>query len=308
MELPRDLVVELVERHWPDLAPADVELLGQGWDNAAWRVNTDWVFRFARRELAVALLQTECAFLPGLAPRLPVRVPVPERFVEPGGDPAYRFPFAGYRMLPGQTACRVSLTDANRRALAEPLGRFLGALHGSPMPAATADPPPGDTLGRAQLARRCDRVAAKILELAEARALPDGVDAATLCATLRRTAASEPWDGDAVWCHGDFYARHLLLDDRVQLCGVIDWGDLHVGDPAGDLSIAFSFLPDAAAREALFAVWHATSGLPDLPVLRERARFRALQYGAILIDYGRDIADDPIRRAGEFALQHAASD
>ncbi|MCH7839494.1 MAG: phosphotransferase [Planctomycetes bacterium] len=36
--------------------------------------------------------------------------------------------------------------------------------------------------------------------------------------------------------HRDLYARHMLVDDDGRPCGVIDWGDVHVGDPAIDLS------------------------------------------------------------------------
>lgn len=50
------------------------------------------------------------------------------------------------------------------------------------------------------------------------------------------------------WTHGDFYARHLLYH-RGHLAGVIDWGDVHLGDPAVDLSIAFSFLPPEARED-----------------------------------------------------------
>ena len=38
-----------------------------------------------------------------------------------------------------------------------------------------------------------------------------------------------------VFVHGDLYSRHLLVDDAGRPCGVIDWGDCHVGDPAVDL-------------------------------------------------------------------------
>jgi aminoglycoside phosphotransferase (APT) family kinase protein len=80
---------------------------------------------------------------------------------------------------------------------------------------------------------------------------------------------------------------------------VIDWGDVHLGDPALDLSLAFSFLPPAARgafREAYGAIDDATW---------DRARFRALHYGVLLTHYGTEIGDDAIRAAGEYALQAA---
>ena len=99
--------------------------------------------------------------------------------------------------------------------------------------------------------------------------------------------------------HGDLYARHLLVDEAKALAGVIDWGDVHVGDPALDLSIAFSFLPPAARH-----TFRQTYGEID-EATWARARFRALHYGAILVEYGANSADLAIKALGEYALQYA---
>jgi aminoglycoside phosphotransferase (APT) family kinase protein len=85
------------------------------------------------------------------------------------------------------------------------------------------------------------------------------------------------------------------------MCGVIDWGDVHLGDPALDLSIAFSFLPPgarAAFREAYGPIDAATW---------DRARFRALHYAVLLSDYGADVGGEAIRAAGEYALWAASA-
>ena len=44
-------------------------------------------------------------------------------------------------------------------------------------------------------------------------------------------------------------SRHLLIDRADRLTGVIDWGDLHLGDAAVDLAIAYTFLPSTARIE-----------------------------------------------------------
>jgi aminoglycoside phosphotransferase (APT) family kinase protein len=71
--------------------------------------------------------------------------------------------------------------------------------------------------------------------------------------------------------HADLSARHLLFE-RGRLTGVIDWGGAHFGDPARDLSIAYSFLP-AAARETFFAAYG-----PAGDETRRLARFRAVAH------------------------------
>ena len=77
IEVSSDLARELVTRAFPDLAPVRTELLGYGWDNAAFLVNGAYVFRFPRRAVAVELIRSEGTGLPRIAPLLPAPIPVP---------------------------------------------------------------------------------------------------------------------------------------------------------------------------------------------------------------------------------------
>src|SRR5581483_10291103 len=72
-----ELARALVERQFPQLKPAVVEPLGIGWDNTAYRIKGDYVFRFPRRQIAVDLIVAESRLLPWVAPQLPVSIPVP---------------------------------------------------------------------------------------------------------------------------------------------------------------------------------------------------------------------------------------
>ncbi|HVN00046.1 MAG TPA: phosphotransferase [Caulobacteraceae bacterium] len=56
------------------------------------------------------------------------------------------------------------------------------------------------------------------------------------------------WTGQAVWVHGDVAPGNLLVRGG-RLSGVIDFGQVCVGDPACDLAIAWSYL-DRASRVA----------------------------------------------------------
>jgi aminoglycoside phosphotransferase (APT) family kinase protein len=88
VEVSPALATALVESQCPALAPVHVRLLGEGWDNTAYLVNGEWVFRFPRRAIAAPLLATEGRVLPALAPRLPCPVPVPVWFGQP--DDTYK--------------------------------------------------------------------------------------------------------------------------------------------------------------------------------------------------------------------------
>lgn len=288
-----DIAANLIARQFPDLAPVTVAPLGVGWDNVAYLVNEAFVFRFPRRAIAVPLLDVESRFLPRIAPWVTLSIPVPQFVGVPEAD--YAYPFVGYPILPGTTACRIRWTGALRASCAAPLGSFLRTLHAVP----PGDPAlaPGDVIERANVAARTVKLLERLEEVA--RTVPD-LDTSVLSETVRRLAGTPLLSGTPSWVHGDLYARHLLIDGGHRPCGVIDWGDMHLGDPALDLSLAFSFLP-AEAR----AAFRDAYGPVDASTW-DRARFRGISYGALLTLYGRDVGDGAIRDAGMYALRHAA--
>lgn len=290
IELHEHQAAALIAAQFPELRGLALEPFGIGWDNQAWLVGGTWVFRFPRRHIAAALVASEIRHLPALAPRLPLPVPVPVYAGHPAGD--YPYPFVGYRLLPGTTACSPAISAAERARTARPLGAFLRCLHRIPVAPDTAASAPGDDIGRSNLSMYMQRLAPHLRALERA----PGIDTAALRAHIDRLSRTPPWPGPPCWVHGDLYARHLLLDQARAPCGVIDWGDVHLGDPALDLSIAFSFLSPGARDD----FW-ASYGPVDQSTAA-RARLRALSYGIILVNYGRSVSDDALAHAGALAL------
>src|SRR3712207_626778 len=94
------LARRLIGEQFPDLAVRSLELLGEGWDNVVWLVDHEWVFRFPRRTMVISGLRNEIAYLPRLAPCLPLAVPVPTLVGEPTSD--YEWPFWGAPFIPGR--------------------------------------------------------------------------------------------------------------------------------------------------------------------------------------------------------------
>lgn len=297
VDLSAEQARALIDRQFPQLAPARVERIGEGWDNSAFRVDERLVFRFPRRKIAADLVLREARVLPLLAPHLHLSVPTPEYVGH--SDETYPFPFTGYEFLDGATACSANWTEDARAANAAPLGRFLRELHGIPVTVETRAWAPGDEIFRADVARRLEGVQQRLRAL-ETHA-PE-IDPAPLLEMAARLARSPLRTQPPVWVHGDLYARHLLVDTSRTLRGVIDWGDVHLGDPGIDLSIAFSFLP-ASARDPFRSAYGAIDG-----ATWERARFRAIHYGAMLIEFGTAVADSSLRYAGSYALEHAPLD
>jgi aminoglycoside phosphotransferase (APT) family kinase protein len=292
VEVSPALGTALIESQFPALAPATLELMGEGWDNTAYLVNGEWVFRFPRRTIAVPLLDTEGRVLPALAPRLPFPIPVPEWFGRP--DATYKWPFLGYRRLAGHVASDRELDAAARTALAEPLARFLRALHDVPMAEAEACGVPPDRIGYLDPGR-LDRIARPALADLAARGLID--NPSPWLGVLERGIAALPLTTPMTIVHGDFYSRHILVDDDGRMTGVIDFGDMHLDHPALDVAVAWTVLPPAARRH-FFAVY---GDVDDRT--RDVARLRALASGLAQEAYGRDVGDAQIEREGLLSLR-----
>ena len=283
----------LVEMQFPDLAPATLRPLGQGWDNWAYLVNDAYVFRFPRREIAVPLLLNEVRWLPTLASHLPLPIPQPTLVGEPEGP--FPYEFAGYRLLPGTTACAVASSDAASfdADAATSLGAFVRALHAIEVPAKA----PVDTIGRTDLPHRVTQIEARVAGLGSH--IPDADRVLARARKLSKTPAHEE---AATWVHGDLYSRHVLVDAHRAPCGVIDWGDVHAGDPALDLMIAYLMF-DEAPRQAFFDAYGPTDD-----AMRDRARFRALFYAVALTMYGLDINDAALVRVAQRGFRRALDD
>jgi aminoglycoside phosphotransferase (APT) family kinase protein len=288
----RTLAAALLEEQFPELAPVTAKPFGAGFDNTAFLVNAQYLFRFPRRQFAVPLLDTETRLLPWLAPQLPFAVPVP-RFVGRPGQ-GFPWPYVGYPLLPGRTACAVHLDAKQRTALAGPLGRFLQALHALPAAEATIHGAGPDTIARLDLARRLPAARAELDQfarqgiIAQAQPLWNILDGAPAAYTPRAD----------VLVHGDCYARHLLIGPDNALVGVIDWGDVHLGDPAADLMVAHAFLPPEA-RTAFREAYGSLDGLTW-----QMARLRALWHTLKVLAYAQAINDADLLGEGRLALKY----
>ncbi len=288
------LVRGLLDSQFPELTPLDLRLLGEGWDNTAYLVNSKLVVRFPRRKMALELLMNEAKLLPIIALHVQVAIPAPTLIGAPSVD--YPCPFTGYQLIPGVTACSIELDDSKRSSLASPLGAFLRALHGIPVADEQRNTLPGDSIGRANMKKRLPIFEDRVKKL-DANIRENGIDPNAILAFAHELSEALAHPGPTCFVHGDLYVRHLLLNEAFVLSGVIDWGDVHLGDPAVDLMIAYSFLPLSAR-----AGFEAAYGAIDAHA-KARAHFRALYYGAVLLEYGIDVGDTALQKAGIYAMR-----
>jgi len=292
IEIDAVLAESVITGQFPQFSGERVREFGSGWDNAAFRVGEDVLFRFPRRRVAVALLEREVALLPLFAPQLPLPISAP-RYAGTA-TPQYPSTFAGYELIPGATACSVVLHDDARVALAVPLANFLRALHGVDPAPLVSRGLPGDEIGRLDHRKRLSLTRERLLPLAAA-GLIDEPHALTDWLSTHPPARLD--DSQRSLVHGDLYARHVLLDARGHPTGVIDWGDAHLGDPALDIAIAHMILPagaHAAFRRAYGGIDERTWSV---------ALYRAIYHAVLQFDYGVRANDVGMRESGNAALR-----
>jgi aminoglycoside phosphotransferase (APT) family kinase protein len=288
VEVSADLVRRLLAEQHPDLARLPVEFLANGWDNELYRVGDGLVARLPRRALGAEILKNEQRWLPGLAPRLPLPIPYPERT----GIPACGYPYSWSVVpyLPGVPAAQASWFDPAAAAAA--VGGFLGALH-VPAP---ADAPANPFRG-VPLAERAGTFAANLALLTgqadqdhagRDHAGRDHVDRGTVLRVWDAALAAPGYDGPPVWLHGDLHPANILVNDG-QVSGVIDFGDITAGDPATDLSAAWMLLP-LGCHAGFWSAYQAAGGAGGRAddALRARARGWALNFAIVFLAHSED--------------------
>jgi aminoglycoside phosphotransferase (APT) family kinase protein len=265
------LARRLIADQFPEVEQRSFRLLGEGWDNTVWLVDEEWVFRFPRREMVIPGLLNEIAFLPQLAPRLPLPIPVPTLVGEPTGD--FRWPFHGAPFLPGRELADTSLDGDARNRVGRPLGEFLRALHSLDVDSEL----PVDPVRRADMPFRVPKTRERFRQLEE---LGIWTAPATAHEIVERAATLEPPEVTAV-VHGDLHLRHLLVHDDGAPAAVIDWIDLSRNEPGVDLVLYWATLP--AEGRADFADAYGPIEEADLV----RGRILALFICGTLAVWGR---------------------
>jgi len=206
-------------------------VVSSGTDNALYRLGDELVVRLPRIEWARGGVGRDGEWLPKLAPRLPIAVPVPVAVGRPGAG--YPYEWGIYPWLDGENP---SFDGADADALVSGVAQFLTALRAVEIDG-------GPKAGRGgPLAERDEATRAAIADV-------HGLfDTRALTAAWESALAEPQWTAPPVWVHGDVLPGNLIVDGG-RLTGVIDWSGMGVGDPACDLMIAWNLF-SAHGREA----------------------------------------------------------
>lgn len=281
VNIDEPLIRALLREQHPDLVQLPCIPVDAGWDNAVVRLGDSLCLRLPRRAAAAALIEHEQTWLPQLSKALPLPIPVPLRVGLPGCGFPWRWSIVPW--LTGDAADLVPPAPAE----ATRLGAFLKALH-TPAPAAA----PSNPVRGVPLEQRASKIEERMRRLA-------AMSAPIVTADTYRVweaALAAPIDVGPTWLHGDFHARNVLVDEG-HLTGVIDWGDITVGDRATDLAAVWMLYADPEARSRAL-----TSSGSVTQATYLRAKGWAVSFGVMLLDSG--LVDHPRHAAmGEKTLR-----
>lgn len=211
---------------WAHLPVTPVML--DGWDNTTFRLGEDLSVRLPSGDAYVSQVDKEHRWLPVLAPHLPL--PIPEPLAKGAPGCGFSRPWSVYRWLGGEHATVERVADLNRFAI--DLADFLAALY-------TIDPARGPAPGTQNFFRGgpLSTYDSETREGISALKAEIDTDAAT---AVWEAALAATWRGPSVWVHGDVTAANLLVVGG-RLSAVIDFGCSAVGDPACDVTMAWTF-------------------------------------------------------------------
>src|SRR5262245_7474288 len=212
------LVQRLLDSQFPQWAGLTITPVESGGtDHAIYRVGDDLVARLPRIHWAIEQAEKERVWLPRLAPHLPLAIPEPVGWGEPGAGYPYNWSVCTW--LHGENATVDRIVDLDR--FVDDLVAFIRALRAidttdAPRTQRSGPLADRDTATRAALAR-----------------LDGWIDVDGARRVWDEALAAPVWDAPLVWMHGDLTSNNLIARDG-RLYGVIDFGSLGLGDPACD--------------------------------------------------------------------------
>ncbi|WP_286160814.1 phosphotransferase [Virgibacillus sp. 7505] len=188
-----------------------VETIDMGWDHDVYVLNNSWVLRVPKKSETVN--QEEKKLLKDLQVKTNIALPAFTILTTPKGSEAVLYPY-----IPGHPIS-ANMSDIVLEGAASQLGAFLSKLH-------QLD---------ASMYRLPERDKSYYDRLQEGiSSFYPSLPAFVINYTERLFAELEPVCTAVV--HGDLRSAHILWEESSCRVGIIDFSDMHVGDPAIDFA------------------------------------------------------------------------
>lgn len=234
--------VNSIQKDFPNFNISSIQKIGEGDNSKAFSVNEKYVFRFPKSKEAKVQMQREIAVLPIIKPFLNIQIPE-FKFIPPNNK------YAGHKIIRGRPltaeiyhSSKKNIQESVRRSI----GNFLLQLHHIDL----------------SLLEDCNLETMNLKEeYAENFEEAQDFIYQKISKTKRKTITqlfstylddAENFKYDAVLIHGDFSKDHILIDTvNKGITGIIDFGDIALGDPAYD----FMYLLDEFGEDFLNGIF-----------------------------------------------------
>jgi aminoglycoside phosphotransferase (APT) family kinase protein len=285
LKIDAALVRSLLKKQHSDLVDLPIHFCGAGLDNVMFRLGDQLSVRLPCRKAAARLIENEQTWLPILAKRLTIPVPIAVRLGKPASNYPWRWSILPW--LAGVTADREELHINQAKLFAS----FLRSLHVSVTTNAPSNSAPDILLNQKvvffeermqRLERQTNLITQKIRD-------------------TWYEALNTPIDVPLKWLHGDLHPGNVLVQNGA-ISGIIDWGNITSGDIATDLCSIWLLFSDQNARQQVITEYANISAATLL-----RAKGRAISYGIVLLDIGL-IHNPKLAVIGEKVLRCVSED
>lgn len=228
-----DEYVAIVKSVYPDLEEGQIKVFDDGWDYVVCVVDGKQAFRFPRRADYAKTLSREVDFLNEFRGQSQLKIPEFRLHKTEDNRPYVSYPFIQGR--PFRVDCAKTLSSGELDNIAESLGRFLSVMHNFPKDRALEM---GfrelDSVG--EWSQRLSSIEKRVFSLLDENSR---AWVTQLFTDFTEMIKEHPFENRLI--HADIMPEHLIVDTRTnKLSGIIDFGDVEIGDPAYD----FFFLQD----------------------------------------------------------------
>ena len=229
IKIDKNLVKKLIAEQFPQWESLPIHAVAQsGWDNRTFHLGEEMVIRLPSDKEYEPQIEKEYRWLPSLSKQLSFQITQPIALGKPSST--YPWHWSINRWIEGESASRQNIHDI--KCFAEALGKYLREFQSLD---ATGGP-----LAGAHNFYRGGSLNAYDHEMRLAIPKIKNSHEQSLAALLWQEALDSEWHLSPVWVHGDIAVGNILVRSG-RLHGIIDFGQLAIGDPACDLVIAWNF-------------------------------------------------------------------
>jgi len=251
--------------------------LDKGFDNTVFLINDLFIVRFPHRNFGAACMKHEIETLPYLEQHLSFAIPHLEITGVPTNE--YPYPFAGYRKLPGNLLTTQQQPPVQNDTFARTLGIWIKELHAIPILPQHVEMLTNDQAWRLDVSHRQKKVTETVTKY-EHLFTENEFSPQLLIDTINSFSSLANTQEHHCYVHGDLYAKHILVDQAGMPSGIIDWGDIHIGNPGLDLAIGYMIF-DKKRQDIFFESYNSNIKQDTFKV----AQFKALYHSILAFVY-----------------------